>query len=154
MSQIQRLIEGTVLKLCCDACGARFSHFQFSGEDDAATDGLFSAACCDEDALVVVDVFSMRLNLSGDLESTINAALVSHLKRDGFRVVRLIRTEEQGPSAAGMGFQDFLKAYSPPRLFFSCPCCPGESHVLEEIVPSDFLASGGTMRMIGNLVLR
>lgn len=158
MTASVRLVEGTVLSLCCESCGARFPHFSFSGEEDSDTAGLYSATSPRSNELILAEAESSEWTVlaSGDLEAikAIESRLSQQFVRDDLRIVRLLRTEQQQKSAAGLSFAEFRKTYKPPILVYSCISCPaGESRVQEELTVNSFRKSGGNILLSGRLVL-
>lgn len=155
MTSSQRIVTGTILRLCCQKCGGTFPHFLFSGEDDIETAGLCSASSCDHNEVVLVEAESAEWN---DFENTgasaIEQRLAKQLARNDLCVVHLLRIERNENVATGLNFHDFQKIYKRPVLVYSCACCAnGESRVTEEITLDDFQKSGGRVLVTGRLAL-
>lgn len=156
MKNLQRIVVGTVLRLRCQACGAVFPHFLFTGEEDGDTAGLCSASSCDQNEVVIAEAEPAEWNdfvLTGAM--AIEKRLAQQLVRGDLKVLCLLRIEREESAAAGLSFRDFKKAYKPPVLVFSCACCAdGESRAIEEIAVDDFQNSGGRILVTGRLVLQ
>jgi len=68
--------------------------------------------------------------------------------RDNLVLLRLLRAENpQIPS--GLSFQNFRRAYGPPKFFYSCIKCSGESEVVDNMSISAFRGNGGIINAIG-----
>lgn len=154
MTNLQRLVEGTVLMLRCRTCSAVFPHFLFSGEQDTDTDRLCSASACDTIEVVVAEATADEWNdLAHGSVSVLQARLSSQLARDDLRVLRILRVEPGKNSGKGASFQDFRKEYSPPITIFSCACCGGDSEATEEITVDAFQKAHGRLHVLGNLAV-
>lgn len=151
----KRIVSGTILQLCCQACNATFPHFLFSGEDDTKTAGLCSASTCKKNEIVVAEAEPVEWNTfeqAGAFE--IEKRLARQLVRDDLRVLRLLRIEREDVAGTGISFRDFKKNHKPAVLVYSCACCrDGESRATEEKTVDEFQASGGRIFMTGRLIL-
>jgi hypothetical protein len=155
MMTTKRIVSGTILELCCQACNATFPHFLFSGEDDIETAGLCSASTCKKNEVVVAEAEPTEWSTfeqAGVLE--IEKRLAQQLVRDDLRVLRLLRIEREEVVGAGMSFRDFKKSHKPAVLVYSCACCrDGESRATAEKTVDEFQASGGRIVVTGRLTL-
>lgn len=152
MSDSHRLVDGTVAKLQCAACGAVFPLFTFTGETDSDTDGLYAATSCATNEVVLADATPSEWNGMGRGDSTsVEKKLAQQLARTDLKIVHLVRVENT-ISAKGLSFAEFQKVYKPPVLIYSCACCPnGESRVVEKLTVARFKKSGGKIKLIGSL---
>lgn len=150
MNRSHRLINGTVVRLQCEACGAVFPHYGFTGETDADTDGLYSATSCAANELVIAEATPDEWNEMGRGDGTLaERNLAQQLGRNDLKIVRLLRVEDTS-SAKGLSFAEFQKVYKPPVLIYSCACCPnGESRAIEELSVVRFKKCGGRIELIG-----
>lgn len=154
MSGPHRLINGTVVRLQCAACGATFPHFRFTGDTDSDTDGLYSATSCTANELVIAEATPSEWNEIGRGDgASAERNLAQQLGRTDLKIVHLLRVEDTN-SAKGLSFAEFQKVYKPPVLIYTCPCCAnGESRELEELTVARFKKSGGKIELIGPLRL-
>lgn len=155
MTMPKRSVVGTVLRLRCQACGAVFPHFLFSGDEDIDTAGLCSASGCNQNEVVIVEAEPDEWNdFEGAGASAIEERLSQQFGRANLRVLRLLRVERETAPVAGLSFRDFKKGYKPPVLVYSCACCAeGESRAIEELTAGDFQRSGGQILVTGRLIL-
>lgn len=125
-------LEGTILRLRCQACGAVFPHFQFSGERETETGGLFSASSGKADEVLVFEAKPEEWKDFDRAGATLaEKRIAQELGRDDLRVIRLLRIESALTTGQGMSFADFKKSYRPPVMVYSCACCAeGESRVV------------------------
>lgn len=154
MSGSHRLIDGTVIRLQCEACGAVFPHFIFAGEMDSVTDGLYSATSCTANELVLAEATPSEWNELGRGDGTsVERKLAQQLGRSDLKIVHLLRVEHAN-SAKGLSFAESQKVYQPPALIYSCACCPnGESREVAELTVARFKMSGGKIELFGPLRL-
>lgn len=153
MTGSPRIVDGTILKLRCDACDAVFPHFLFSGEADSDTAGLCSASSCGKDELVIAEAEPREWSDVAHTDSAVGNRISEQLQRNDLKVVRLLRVERE-LGANGLSFSDFRRAYKPPVLIYSCVCCVnGESRAIEEITVEDFQRGGGQIITTGRLAL-
>lgn len=155
MTRPERSVTGMVLRLRCNACGAVFPHFLFSGDEDGDTVGLCSASCCDKSEVVILEAEPSEWN---NFESAgilaIEERLALQFGRADLKVLRLLRVEHEITSGTGLSFRDFKKAYQPSVLVYSCACCAeGESRAIEELTVGDFQKLGGRIFVAGKLTL-
>lgn len=155
MTMQKRSVVGTVLRLRCQACGAVFPHFLFSGDEDTDTAGLCSASGCDQNEVVIVEAEPDEWNdFEGAGASAIEKRLAQQFGRTDLKVLRLLRVERETAPAAGLSFRDFKNGYKPPVMVYSCSyCADGESRVVEELMVGDFQQSGGRILLTGRLTL-
>jgi hypothetical protein len=153
MTGSPRIVEGTILRLRCDACSSVFPHFLFSGEEDSDTAGLCSASSCEKDELVIAEAEPSEWNDLAHTDAAVGSKIAEQLQRNDLKVVRLLRVERE-TGATGLSFSDFRKAYKPPTLIYSCACCAnGESRAIEEITVEAFQKAGGRIITTGRLAL-
>ena len=126
-------VEGTILRLRCQACGAQFPHFQFTGERETETSGLFSASSGKADEVLVFEARPEEWKDFDRAGATLaEKRIAQDLGRDDLRVIRLLRIESALTMGQGMSFADFKKSYRPPVMVYSCACCEaGESKLVE-----------------------
>jgi len=118
-------VEGTVLKLRCSKCGSTFPHFRFSGDTDMVTAGLGSATSSARSELILAKMEAAEWNeFDVDGARRFEQRLSQQLGRSDIRVLRLLRVDKQSELLRGLSFADFRKTYIPPKLYFSCACCP------------------------------
>ena len=127
-------VEGTTLSLRCQGCGAVFPHFQFSGERETETGGLFSASSGKADEVLLFEAKPEEWKDFDRAGATLaEQRIARELGRDDLRVIRLLRIESALTTGQGMSFADFKKSYRPPVMVYSCACCAeGESRLAEE----------------------
>lgn len=148
-----RIVDGTIVRLRCDACDSVFPHFLFSGEEDSDTAGLCSASSCGKDELVIVEAEPSEWNDLNHTDAAVGNRIAEQLQRNDLKVVRLLRVERDS-GATGLSFSDFRKSYKPPILIYSCACCAnGESRAIDEVTVGDFQRAGGRIITTGRLVL-
>jgi hypothetical protein len=135
MSIDLRSVEGTVQRLRCQACGAVFPHFQFSGERETEGGGLFSASSGKADEVLVFEAQPEEWKDFDRAGATLaEKRIAQELARDDLRVIRLLRIESALTTGQGMSFADFKKSYRPPVMAYSCACCEaGECRVVEAV---------------------
>ncbi|MFC4314273.1 hypothetical protein ACFPN2_34735 [Steroidobacter flavus] len=148
------MIDGTVVRLQCEACGAVFPYFRFTGDVDSDTDGLYSATSCTGNELVIAEATPSEWNEMGRGDGTSTEKnLAQQLGRTDLKIVHLVRVEDTN-AAKGLSFAEFQKVYKPPVLIYSCPCCAdGESRAVEELTAARFKKSGGKIELLGPLRL-
>jgi len=148
---MSRYIEGAVSVLQCETEGHLTPHLVFSGDTDMATAGLGSLSSVVADEIVLAELDSTELTdgPADAFESRINELL----GRDDLRSVQLRRVERED-IPAGSSFQEFQKAYLPPRLIFACPRCNADATAIRTESIQGYERAGGTIRLIGDLTLR
>ena len=146
-----RYVEGVVSVLQCEAEGHLTPHLIFSGDTDMATAGLgsLSSVAADEIVLAELDASELTDRPADTFERRINELL----GRDDLRSVQLLRVERKD-IPAGLSFQEFQGAYSPPRLIFACPRCNADSTAVRTESTQLYERAGGKIRLIGDLTLR
>ena len=133
------IVNGTVLLLSCPDCGASHPHFQFCGDTDMATDGLWSAGDREASRLALFDARREDMDLS---------------KEVSLRSARLVGTLIRQPRKPTKDFAEFLADHQPAELIFQCPWCDGENMIVSsEMDPSAFVATGGTIDCTGDIEL-
>jgi hypothetical protein len=149
------MVSGSVVRLSCMACGRVTSDFRFEGEGDTDTMGLGSLASCAANEIVLAEIQPDEWNsFEQGGSAQFEARVCGELRRKDLRVVRLLRSVDVSAPGVGVDFRDFRKAYRPPELFFSCPCCSqGESKLMEELTVEQFVKSGGRVITTGRLSL-
>lgn len=142
-----RWIEAYIPLLRCDACHEVTAHLVFSADTDMVTPGLEALSSAIRDEIVVAD---LALADRSEAAAHVNALL----GRDDLRVVPLLRAEGDH-IPAGLSFEEFMARYRPPRLIYGCPKCgTGEARVVQEIGPSDYLRTGGTLTVLPDIEIR
>ena len=126
-------------------------HLVFSGDTDMATAGLGSLSSAVADEIVLAELVSAELTdgPADAFESRINELL----GRNDLRSVQLRRVEQED-IPVGLSFQEFQKAYSPPRLIFVCPTCNADATAIRTESIQGYERAGGTIILIGDLTLR
>lgn len=134
------IVFGNVLLLSCPDCGASHPHFEFCGDTDMVTDGLWSVGDRDGSRLVLFHA------TRADMDAPQDAGCL--------RPARLIGTGPCTPRKPKKDFAEFLRGYQPAELIFQCPWCDGESMtVSSEMEPTAFVAAGGTIECPGDVEL-
>ena len=83
-----------------------------------------------------------------DLQHRIGAELGRH----DLKMATVLRIESGNDMPAGTSFAEFRKAYRPPVLVYSCPCCgEGEATETEEFTVDGFAEIGGRILSVGEL---
>ncbi|HEY0915487.1 MAG TPA: hypothetical protein VGE22_11500 [Solimonas sp.] len=138
-------MTGTILRLQCQACGAVFPHFQFSGERETETGGLFSTSSGKADEVFIGEATADEWKDFDRAGATLaERRLAVEQGRDDLRVIRLLRIESALTTGQGMSLADFRKSYRPPVMVYSCACCEGgESRVVGECSLKEFGNAGG-----------
>ena len=142
-------IYDTILWLESKHTGGRFPTVLFSGDTDMATIGWVSltSISCHEIVVTQLTAEESRATASEptaftQVENRINATL----GRDDLRIPWLARIEQRGPNAAGLSFQDFVKAHRPPRLLYRDILAPDSlSEELSRESREQFESSGGRL---------
>lgn len=152
---IQRIVEGSVKLLRCQACGEKICIFSFAGDDDQQSDRLCSASTCGGSEVALAEATVKEW--SDLVDSSANALQVRmnrELGRDDLRVARFVRAESLSDAPAGTSFGEFRKNYRPSVLYFACPCCIGGEavEVLEQSV-AEFESGGGRLHFLDGLGL-
>jgi hypothetical protein len=123
----------------------------FRGDTDMVTAGLasLSSICADEIVVAEMNVEEVEDEAGDGYQRRINGLL----GRDDLRFVRLRRVE---PAflGAGISFQEFRRAYAPPRLVFECPHCGLDAMETRLETPTDYRRGGGTLTIVPDLDLR
>ncbi|AXQ28018.1 hypothetical protein D0B54_04730 [Solimonas sp. K1W22B-7] len=149
------VVTGSILRLRCQACGALFPHFQFSGERETEAGGLFSASSGKLDEVFIAEATEPEWKDFDRAGATLaEQRLAQQLGREDLRVIRLLRIESALTGGQGMSFADFKKSYRPPVMVYSCAGCgEGESKLVEEISVEEFQLAGGNVRLADGLVM-
>jgi hypothetical protein len=121
-----------------------FPHAEFSGDTDAVTMGWcsFTSKVRAEVVLAELTAFEWSGGEAGI------AAAIGRLNRELGRddLVHIhVRYEQVGPSAKGLSFQEFKKAYRPMRAHYSSRSGLEESAWIREESLDEFRASGGVV---------
>lgn len=156
MSDETRTVKGTILRLQCQACSAVFPHFQFSGERETETGGLFSASSGKADEVFIAEATADEWKDFDRAGATLaERRLALEKGRDDLRVIRLLRIESALTTGQGMSLADFRKSYRPPVMIYSCACCEGgESRVVGECSRREFEQAGGCIGLSDGLALQ
>jgi len=154
MSQ-QQIVSGNILRLQCQACGAVFPHFQFSGERDTDEAGLFSASSGATNEVFIAEATAAEWKDFDRAGATLaERRLCSEQGREDLRVIRLLRIESALTGGQGMSFAQFKASYRAPVLLYSCACCEnGECRTGETLSCAEFEQSGGRIRRGEGLAL-
>ncbi|HEU4704503.1 MAG TPA: hypothetical protein VFS45_02170 [Sphingomicrobium sp.] len=145
-------VEGIVSILRCEGCSQSTPHLTLSGDTDMTTTGLVSLSSVARDEIVVVKLEPAEF--ADDTGLAVQTRLNSLLERDDLRFVRLRRADAAAPTG-GISFQDFQKAYQPPRLIFACPKCDvGDASQLTSETPSSYKRGGGKLTVLAGIDLR
>ncbi|MDM4769254.1 hypothetical protein [Solimonas sp. SE-A11] len=156
MSDAPQTVSGTILRLRCQGCGAVFPHFQFSGERETESGGLFSASSGQADEVFIAEAMADEWkDFDGAGATRAEQRLALELGRGDLRVIRLLRIESALTAGQGMSFADFKKSYRPPVMVYSCAACEaGRSRVVGECSLDDFANAGGCIRYSERLAPR
>lgn len=149
-AQMTRWIEANVSTLRCEAEGHLTPYVTFIGDNDMVTADLGSLSSIISAEVVLAErktgeTFNQRSDM---FESRINKLL----ERNDLRFVRLRRIEQED-IPDGLSFQEYKKAYSPPRRVFVCPRCGADCFAIKTESPEAFEQGGGTLKLIGDLTL-
>ncbi len=130
-------VAGSILRLRCQACGAVFPHFQFAGERETETGGLFSASSGKANEVLVFEAKPEEWKDFDRSGATLAEKRIAEEQgRDDLRVIRLLRIESALSAGKEMSLAQFKAAYRPPVMVYSCACCEsGESRRVEEGSP-------------------
>jgi len=115
-------VYDAILRLKSLATGRYFHTVEFSGDTDMATAGWVSLTSMEKTEIVVTTMTAEEYQGSADGSDTgylmnerrMNAVL----KRSDLRCCWLVSAEEQNSEEPTGSFQEFLKSYRPPRLFY------------------------------------
>jgi hypothetical protein len=114
-------IYDTILWLKSRSTGRRFPVVLFSADTDMPTEGWVCLSSTRHAEVVVTQLTAAEYEAGGspaeayaEVERRVNRAL----GRDDLKCSWVVRVEEMGPSGAGMSFQDFLKVYRPPKVWY------------------------------------
>jgi hypothetical protein len=134
------------------ACATSFPSFEFSGDTDVATLGLAALTSTHGNEMALSEMSPAELeDQSSGFQA--HAARISAQLRTEFRAVRFIRLEDCVTPAAGIGFQEFRRNYVAPRPLFGCLRCSGEAVIAARMDLADFQQTGGSVVLVGDLVL-
>lgn len=153
---MSRIVHGEVQVLKCSSCGASIPNFEFAGDSDIETDGLVSAGICDGLTVVASEATSSEWQ---ELGSGNSRGVLDRLKRQSklanLQIPLMVRVEGGFTPPAGISFADFRNQYRPPIVVYACTCCAGgeATEFARHSVP-DFIALGGDVVVIGDLVLQ
>ena len=145
-------VEGEVQLVLCSACAASFPTFVFSSDTDMTT-FVLEAASSVEPAFVALgklDEDELRAGYASGRERF--ASRMSQLLGAHLFAPSVARWDESPPSKE-LTFQQFRQVFRPSEPVYFCPKCGGEAEVTVTKSPADFLAEGGSLELIGDLVL-
>jgi hypothetical protein len=145
-------IYDTILWLQSPATTKRFPIVQFSGDTDMVTAGWVSLTSVEHSEVVVTQLtgeeyHSTNKDSSGYLQ--VEGRVNSALNRCDLRCSWLVRVEEISPIGKGLSFQEFRKAYRPPKLFFRDIFC--NDSLAEEVscvTRAEFERNGGKLTVL------
>jgi hypothetical protein len=146
-------VFGTIKILKCASCEAIFPLAAYEGEADTDTIGLCSAGKCNSLEVAIAEATSVEWNqlASGDVKD-LQRRIGTELGRDDLKIATLLRIEPGKNAPAGTSFAEFRKAYRPPVLVYSCPCCgEGEATETKEFTVDRFAEIGGRILPVGEL---
>lgn len=129
--------------------GKLFPIVRFTGDTDMVTEGWVSLTSTERPEVVVTQATAEEWN---SLESTgasqIEARINRQLGRNDLRYVRLMRVEDQG-NPKGVSFQEFRKAYKPPKLLYQDIYSPtSQASEVSQTTRADFERGGGKVLVI------
>ena len=155
MTSDTRHISGTIKALKCRSCEATVHIVTFEGESDVDTIGLCSAGSCRGLDVVIVEANPAEWNeLAAKNTSTLQSRIAEELRRDDLYIVNILRIEDTNETLAATSFAEFRKAYRPPSIIYSCPCCSnGEAVETDELTVAAFKKMGGEVFAIGGISL-
>lgn len=116
------------------------------------TAGLESATCCSLNEVAISYLSYKEAKLPAEAAVSHFANRMSDILRRDFRPVRLKRAEG-GFARPGVSFQEFKRTYVAPTLVWVCPLCGGDATEFAEQEPMEFLNSGGTLTLVGDIEL-
>jgi hypothetical protein len=138
-----------VLWLESVATGRRFPVAQFSADTDMVTTGWVSLTSINGNEIVAAMMTpdewaatAQETAAYARVERRINAAL----RRDDLRVPWLVQLVDQNRDLVGLSFQDFSRAYRPPRILYRDILAPSAiAEVVAEQSLEDFEREGGKL---------
>lgn len=155
MSREKNIVNGSIKMIACRLCNSKIPLFAFESETDVDTVGLCSAAQCNDRRVVVAETTldEWKMMESGDVVN-LQSRIIGASGIEDLHIL-LIRRIERGPEpAAGVPFSEFRKAYKPPVVIYSCPCCnSGDAVETQEYSVWEFEELGGRVVTVGNLVV-
>ncbi|KAG8152818.1 hypothetical protein [Burkholderia catarinensis] len=140
-------IYDTILWLQSNTSAKQFPIVEFCADTDMATLGWVSLTSTDRPEIVVTQVTAEEFRAIANgpdgylaVERRVNAAL----KRSDLKCSWLARVEEVTPTAKGLSFQEFRKAYQPPKLSFRDILHPDSlAREVSRTTRSEFERNGG-----------
>ncbi|MCX4155384.1 MULTISPECIES: hypothetical protein [Paraburkholderia] len=137
----------TILWLQSKTSEKQFPIVEFSADTDMATLGWVSLTSTDRPEIVVTQATAEEFRAIADdldgylgVEHRVNTAL----KRCDLKCSWLVRVENVTSSAEGLSFQEFRKAYQPPKLFFrDILHCDSLAVEVSRTTRSEFERNGG-----------
>lgn len=141
-------IYDTILWFESRETGRRFPVAQFSADTDMVTAGWVSLTSIEAPEIVVMKMvpseYSAGIPIAYEqVERRVNASL----GRGDLRASWLVEAVQQGPTGAGLSFQEFRKVYQPPRLLYRDIFADGSlAEEVAQVALSDFESSGGKVQ--------
>jgi hypothetical protein len=145
-------IYDTILWLKSQSTGKRFPIVLFSADTDMPTEGWVCLTSTRDPEVVVTQLTAEEYEATGaaaDAYAEVEQRVNREVARDDLRCSWIVRVEEVGPSGAGMSFQDFLKVYQPPKVWYRDIFDPtGEAEEDARLDRTDFEREGGRVTVI------
>jgi hypothetical protein len=155
MSREKNVVTGSIKMITCRSCNSEIPLFAFDSETDVDSVGLCSAAQCNDLRVVVAETTldEWKMMESGEVVN-LQSRIVGASGVEDLHIL-LMRRIERGPEpAVGVPFSEFRKAYKPPVVIYSCPCCnSGDAVVTQEYSVPEFEELGGRVVTVGSLVV-
>jgi hypothetical protein len=123
---------------------ARFPHYVFSGETDAATEGYFSLTSAVGSEIVIAKLSAEEFNAAAAGLVAATARVSCALNRTDLRCVTLLRVERP-PAERGESFQSFRSNQGTAKHVYSTLSGKSEALVVGKQSPAEFEASGGVI---------
>jgi hypothetical protein len=143
-------IAGEVKEARCSRCGTALAAFIFSGDTDMVTTGL-AAVSAGSRHLVLGELQSNELSADGVGEEAFARRAGGELGLE-CRSIR-VKRYEGGAAPPGVSFAEFRAAYRPSQPVYACGVCDGDAIIVATSNPAEFVASGGVIDLLGNVVL-
>ncbi len=146
-------VYDTILRLKSLATSRYFHTVLFSADTDMATSGWISLTSIEKPEIVVTTMTDEEYQGSADGGETgylmNERRMNSFLERSDLRCCWLVSIEEQTAKAPTVSFQEFLKTYQPPRLFYrDIFSLVGRATVDAELTRKQYEQEGGIFRVL------
>jgi len=123
------MTEGHISNLKCKACSREFPTFVFVADTDMATSGMMSITVVSSHNIILL---CQRTPVS---DAQCEASVASRIGEECKAVPLLRSADRHIPSD---DFQEFMRNYVPPELFYRCIHCGGEATPVSEQTKEEF----------------